>query len=74
MPGVVVSWMVATLAFSLNVSHVAGYASTYGSLSAVVVLQLWLMLSAYIVLFGAKVNTEAKRQAGMPPRHSRENA
>ena len=63
-PGAVTAvllWLSATLAFRVYVSRIANYASTYGSLSAVVVIQLWLMLSAFILLFGAKVNAEALR-------------
>lgn len=49
----------------LYVRNFSRYANTYGSLAAVVVLLLWLMLSAWILLFGAKVNTEALRSAGL---------
>ena len=63
----VLLWGGATLTFRLYVSTFAGYASTYGSLAAVVVLLLWLMLSAWILLFGAKVNAEALRTAGLVP-------
>jgi len=59
----VLLWLGATLAFRVYVSRIASYGSTYGSLTAVVVLQLWLMLSAYILLFGAKINVEALRTA-----------
>ena len=58
-------WIGATSAFRLYVSRVANYASTYGSLSAVIVLLLWLMMSAYILLFGAKLNAEAMAAAGL---------
>jgi len=58
-------WLGATLAFRLYVSQIGHYASTYGSLSAVVVFQLWLMLSAFILLFGAKLNAEALRTANI---------
>lgn len=61
----VLLWNVATLLFRLYVSQLAGYGTTYGSLSAVIVLLLWLMLSAYAVLLGAKVNTEAMRTANV---------
>nr|WP_253069780.1 YhjD/YihY/BrkB family envelope integrity protein [Sphingomonas sp. H160509] len=56
-------WIGATSAFRFYVSHVANYASTYGSLSAVIVLLLWLMMSAYILLLGAKLNAEAMAAA-----------
>ena len=61
----VLLWIGATLSFRIYVSRVASYSSTYGSLSAVIVLLLWLMLSAYIMLFGAKLNTEAMAAAGL---------
>jgi len=67
LPGTVVAagaWLVSTLVFQLYVTSIARYQSIYGSLSAIVVLQLWLMLSAYILLLGAKVNAEAMRQSG----------
>ena len=38
------------------------YNETYGSLGAVVVLQLWLYVSAFVVLLGAQLNREAERQ------------
>lgn len=61
-PGTIVAvtlWLIATLAFGAYVGRFASYDTTYGSLSAVVVLLLWLMLSAWIFLFGAKLNAEA---------------
>nr|WP_246352438.1 YihY/virulence factor BrkB family protein [Sphingomonas xinjiangensis] len=62
----VLLWLGATLAFRFYVGRIVSYGNTYGSLSAVVVLQLWLMLSAYIMLFGAKVNAEALRITRTP--------
>src|SRR3546814_7749497 len=38
------------------------YNATYGSLCAVVVLLLWLYVSAYAILLGGLVNAEAERQ------------
>lgn len=66
-PGMVVAvvlWLATTLALQTYVSRIADYRSTYGSLSAIVVLQLWLMLSAFILLLGAKINAEAMRSVG----------
>jgi membrane protein len=68
LPGAVAAvlmWIGATLAFQFYVANLASYGSTYGSLSAVIVLQLWLMLSAYILLIGARLNAEAMRAAGV---------
>ena len=55
-------WLLATLGVSFYVSEFGNYHETYGSLGAVVVLQLWLYVSAYVVLLGAQLNQEAERQ------------
>lgn len=58
-------WLLATIGFGLYASHFAGYDATYGSLSAIVVLMMWLYLSAYAVLLGALINAEAERQTAI---------
>jgi len=60
-----VLWLLATLGFGFYASHFAGYDATYGSLSAIVVLMMWLYLSAYAVLIGGLVNAEAERQTSV---------
>ncbi len=58
-------WLVATLGVSFYVSRFGNYNETYGSLGAVVVLQLWLYVSAFVVLLGAQLNQEAERQTSV---------
>lgn len=55
-------WVAATLGFGFYVSRFGTFDATYGSLGAVVVLLLWLYLSAYAVLLGGLVNAETERQ------------
>lgn len=55
-------WLFATLGFGLYASWFGDYDATYGSLGAVVVLLMWLYVSAYAVLLGALINAETERQ------------
>ncbi|GAA1520351.1 YihY/virulence factor BrkB family protein [Kribbella lupini] len=57
-----VIWLVASIGFSLYVATFGSYAKTYGSLAAVVVLMLWLWLTAYAILLGAEINAESEQQ------------
>jgi len=57
-----ISWLLVTIGFGFYASRFGGYDVTYGSLSAIVVLLMWLYLSAYAILVGALVNAEAERQ------------
>lgn len=45
-------WLIATLGFGLYAAEFGNYDATYGSLGAVVVLLMWLYVSAYAVLLG----------------------
>lgn len=64
-PGALVGtalWLLGSIAFSVYVSNFGNYNQTYGTLSAVVVLMMWLFISAYSVVIGAEVNAEVERQ------------
>lgn len=60
----IVIWLVGSLLFSLYVSNFSSYNKTYGALAAVIVLLLWLDLSAYAVLYGAAVDAEIAARPG----------
>jgi membrane protein len=55
-------WLVATVGFGLYAASFGNYNATYGSLGAVVVLLMWLYVSAYAILLGAEINAESERQ------------
>ena len=57
----VVIWIVASAGFSLYASKFGSYNKTWGTLSAVVVMLVWLWLTSTALLFGAEINAETKR-------------
>ncbi|MEP7047561.1 MAG: YhjD/YihY/BrkB family envelope integrity protein, partial [Ilumatobacteraceae bacterium] len=48
--------------FAIYTGNFAKYNETYGSLGAVVVLMLWLFITALCVMVGAELNAEVERQ------------
>jgi membrane protein len=60
----VIVWVAASFGFSYYVSNFANYSATYGSLGAVIVLLLYIFISAAVLLFGAEVNAEIYQQFG----------
>ena len=57
----VILWVIATRGFTLYLANFASYNRVYGSIGAVVVLLVWLYVSAYAVLLGAAVDAERNR-------------
>ncbi len=56
-PGAVVAtvgWLVVSAGFAVYAGSFAGYSKTYGSLASIVVLLVWIWLSALLVLIGAE--------------------
>jgi membrane protein len=48
-------WFLATIGFRFYITHIKHYGETYGFVGAVIVLLLWLYLTAYAVLIGGEV-------------------
>jgi membrane protein len=64
-PGSVIAtvlWVIASFGFSFYVARFGNYEATYGSIAAVIVLLLWLFISAYVILLGAEINAEIEHQ------------
>jgi membrane protein len=57
-----VIWLLGSVAFSVYVANFGSYNETYGSVGAVVILLLWLNLTAYAILLGAELNAEMEHQ------------
>ena len=54
-------WLIASWGFSVYVNNFGNFNEMYGSLSAVVILLLWLFITSFIILVGGELNraTEA---------------
>ena len=57
-----VLWLVASVGFSVYVGNFGSYNETFGSLGGVVVMLMWMWISAYVILLGAEINSEAEAQ------------
>jgi membrane protein len=53
-----ISWVITSYLLSTYISRFGNFNETYGSLGAIVALLLWLYVSAFVVLLGAKLNAE----------------
>ena len=58
----VVLWAAAARGFMLYLANFPSYNRIYGSIGAVVILLIWLYVSAYAVLLGAAVDAERHRK------------
>lgn len=64
LPGAILAtvlWLIASWGFSFYVSNFGSYGEVYGSISAVVVMLLWLFISSFIILLGAELNSEIEK-------------
>jgi len=64
-PGAILAtvlWLVGSILFSIYTANFGKYNETYGSLGAVVIVMLWLLLTAFAVIVGAELNSEVERQ------------
>lgn len=55
--GSLVAWMIISVIFSFYVSHIAMYSVIYGSIGTMIVLLVWLYLSATVLIMGAEFNS-----------------
>ncbi len=59
LPGAVISsagWVIFSIFFSFFVDNFSNYANIYGSLTAIIVMLLWLYVCMYIMFWGAEIN------------------
>lgn len=55
-------WLIGSAGFAVYTANFGKYNETYGSLGVIVVVMLWLFITALAVLLGAELNAELERQ------------
>jgi membrane protein len=55
-------WLISSIGFAVFVANFGNFNQSFGSLAGVVILLLWLWISAFVVLLGAAVNAEIEAQ------------
>lgn len=72
-PGVITSlaaWMALSAAYSFYVENFANYSLIYGTLGTMVVLMIWLYLTATVLIMGAEINDTLVSLRGDSPRRT----
>lgn len=53
----IVLWLLLSYGFKMYLGYFGSYDKTYGSLGAVIILMLWLYLTALVILIGGTINS-----------------
>ena len=67
-PGAVIGvilWLLFSGVFRLYLQYFDSYAATYGSLGAMIILMLWLYLTALVILIGGAINAIFDERSGI---------
>ncbi|PIC64513.1 ribonuclease [Sporosarcina sp. P13] len=57
-----IGWIITSSSFSFYISNFSSYANTYGSIAGIIVLIMWLYLSAIILILGGTINAVMKER------------
>ena len=52
----VIIWVIASYGFSVYVTNFGNYNKTYGALGGIIVMLVWMWISAQVLLLGAEIN------------------
>ncbi len=57
-----VLWLLGSAGFAFYVANFGSYNESFGALGGVVILLMWLWISAYVIILGAELNAEMEAQ------------
>lgn len=52
-----VGWYLTSWIFSIYINLFEGFSNTYGSLTSIILIMMWVYVCMYIILLGAEINT-----------------
>ncbi len=55
-------WLIGSAGFAFYVANFGSYNESFGALGGVVILLMWLWISAYVIILGAELNAEMEAQ------------
>jgi membrane protein len=61
----VISWFLATKAFSIYISNFSDYSRVYGSIGSVVILMIWVNILSVVFLLGSEINAVLMEYRGV---------
>jgi membrane protein len=67
----VTAFIAVSYLFSVYVRYAPSYYAVYGSLGAIVILNLWLYLMALVMYLGGEINSEIQKLSGRPAQQNK---
>ncbi|MFV0275195.1 MAG: YihY/virulence factor BrkB family protein [Bacilli bacterium] len=58
-------WLITTYGYSFYLTNMADYSAVYGSISAIIILLLWIYSLSYIFILGLVINNQIKEQGSI---------
>ena len=55
------AWSIFSWLFSIYIDIFQGFSNTYGSLTSIVIVMIWVYVCMYIILLGAEINIFVKK-------------
>jgi membrane protein len=55
-------WILGSVLFTWYIKNFNSYGDTYGSFASVIILLLWFLLTAFVIILGAEINSEMEHQ------------
>ncbi len=57
-----VGWLLTSYLFSIYINNFGNFSATYGSIGGIIILMLWLYISAMILVVGGQINSVMKER------------